>query len=258
MPIIKDTLREYRYNEVKKKHDKYFVTYHPINRKKEKFASLNIIFTQLVNIKEIANIMEMEFDKWISKYPLPIMVSSFDEKGDPISLKDTKESNHLVGYLNKESNRVVKYWNMKALPEEQLADVDIDLVYKGLSYEKRDDIERNSETRIRDKKRIVKFIDTSLFLWLAISVSIAFIGWRSFFVGTIAFFYSVYRAIRRFLKLKGYKTKREKDDQENMRKMKHYNYHCERNPEGFKRLIAENFEEDEKERIKKEKESINN
>lgn len=40
--------------------------------------------------------------------------------------------------------------------------------------------------------------------------------------------------------------------------MNHYYYHCERNPKGFRRLRAENFEEDEKERIKQERESIKN
>lgn len=84
MPIIKNTLREYRYNEVKKKHDKYFVTYHPINRKKDEFAILSITFTQIADDKKVANIMEEELDKWISEYPLPIMVTSYDNKGDNI------------------------------------------------------------------------------------------------------------------------------------------------------------------------------
>lgn len=258
MSVIKRTFRKYKYNEVRKKHDKYFVTYYPINRKKEKFASLHITFTQLVDSKEATNIMEKEFDKWISQYPLPIMVTSFDDKGDVISFKNNKESNHLIGYLNKESNRVIKYWDMKPFPKVQLTDAYINLVYNGLSYKKRDDIEKESETWIKDKRRIVKFVDTTLILWLIISVVIAFLGWRSLLVGTTAFIYSLYRTIRRFLKLKGCKTKREKDDQENMRKMNHYYYHCERNPKGFRRLIAENFEEDEKERIKKERESIKN
>ena len=256
MSIIKNIHREYKYDEIRKKHDKYFVIYYPVNRKKEKFASLHIIFTQLVDNKEATNIMEKELDKWISQYPLPIMVTSFDDKRDVITFKNNKESNHLIGYLNKESNRVIKYWDMKPLPEVQLTDAYINLVYNGLSYKKRDDIEKESETGKKAKRRIVRFVDTTLFLWLVISVLIAFLGWRSILVGTIAFIYSLYRTIRRFLKLKGCKTKREKDDQENMRKMNHYYYHCERNPKGFRRLIAENFEEDEKERVKKERKII--
>lgn len=166
----------------------------------------------------------------------------------------------MIGYLNKESNRVVKIWNIEALPDGLLYDdnVDIDLVYKGLSYKRRADIEKDNETRIKDKRRIKKFVYITLLLWLIISVIIAFLGWRSFWIGIIAFAYSIVQIIKRFLRLKGYKTQREKDDQENMRKMKHYYYHCERNPESFRRLRAENFEEDEKERIKKEIKSIKN
>lgn len=80
MSIIKKTLREYKYNEIKKKHDKYFVTYHPINRKTQKFASLSITFTELVDIKEIANIMEEELDKWMSKFPLPLKLTLLMKK----------------------------------------------------------------------------------------------------------------------------------------------------------------------------------
>ncbi len=56
-----------------------------------------------------------------------------------------------------------------------------------------------------------------------------------------AIIYSLYKIIRRFLKLKGYKTKHEKDEEQKMNKMRHYFYHCERNPEGFLRLKSENY-----------------
>lgn len=260
MSIIKNTLREYIYNDIKKKYDKYFVIYYPINLKNEKIAKLEIVFTELVDNNEVINVMEEEFDKWISKYPLPIMVISFDAKGDIINLKDTK--NYLAGYLNKESNKVIKSWSLKVLPEDELIDSDINLTYKELSYSRRTCIEKNNEEKIRkrvkENKEIKIFFDTTLLLWLAIVIAIALLGLKSFLVGAAACFYSIYRAIRRFCFKKGCKTKTEKKEEEKMSRMKHYYYHCERNPEGFRSLIAENFEEDEKERIKKERESIKN
>lgn len=260
MSVMKNIYREKIFNDIKKNHDKYFVTYRPINSTKDEFAILSIIFIQLVDNKEIASIMEEELHIWISKYPLPIMVTSYDNKSDGIYLKDIKESNHLVGYINKENNKVVKTWNIEGLPDGLLYDdnVDIDLIYEGLSYKKRDDIEMGSNETVKEKIRIKKLVDAGVILWLVISVIIAFLGWRSFWVGAAAFIYSLYRAVRRFFKLKGYKTKREKEDQEKTRKMNHYYYHCERNPKGFRRLRAENFEEVEKERIKKERENIKN
>lgn len=70
-------------------------------------------------------------------------------------------------------------------------------------------------------------------------------------VATLAFCYSLYKILKRYLELKGFKTKRQREKNEIERKMKHYYYHCERNPEGFLRLKAENFrkwEEEEKEK----------
>lgn len=214
MSNIKNIYRIYIYDEIEKKHDKYFVTYRPINSKKDEFAILSIIFPQLVDNKEIANIMEEELHIWISKYPLPIMVTSYDNKSDHIYLKDIKESNHLVGYINKENNKVVKTWNIEALPDGLLYNdnVDIDLIYEGLSYKKREDIEMGSNETVKEKIRIKKLVDAGVILWLVISVIIAFLGWRSFWVGAAAFFYSLYRTVRRFLKLKGYKTNTEKEN----------------------------------------------
>ncbi len=40
--------------------------------------------------------------------------------------------------------------------------------------------------------------------------------------------------------------------------MRHYFYHCERNPEGFARLKVENFEREAKEQTLKEAEALRN
>lgn len=47
-------------------------------------------------------------------------------------------------------------------------------------------------------------------------------------------------------------TPREEEKGEKQRKMDHYFYHCERNPDGFARLKIENFEKDAGERVRAE------
>ncbi len=38
--------------------------------------------------------------------------------------------------------------------------------------------------------------------------------------------------------------------------MRHHHYHCTKNPEGFRRLLAENIDKEAAERIRKEDEEL--
>ena len=75
-------------------------------------------------------------------------------------------------------------------------------------------------------------------VYLLLQQFVALVGWVAFGIGvlqllvvTIKHFGNPYKWIP------GYKKKKEKE-----RKEAHFIYHCERNPEGFARLRAENFE----------------
>ena len=101
MSAIKRIWREYIRDEIKEKNDKYFVTYHPINLKNDKFATLHIIFTKPIEINEIAEVMEEELDIWLLRYSLPIMVISFDEKEDKFHLGTIRGQMNLLVTLMK-------------------------------------------------------------------------------------------------------------------------------------------------------------
>jgi hypothetical protein len=51
-------------------------------------------------------------------------------------------------------------------------------------------------------------------------------------------------------------TKRRKEEELEERLKDHYYYHCQMNPEGFKRLMLENLEKMEKDSIANEAESL--
>lgn len=259
MSIIQNIWREHIYDKIKENRNKYFVEYSPINLKSSYFAELNIVFTTDMEKQQIISIMENELELWISKFQLPIKVSAFNGKGDLIYLREIKSNNFLFGYIkNGDINKSWDSLSKEYIPPKQLKKKYINRIYKDLSYTKRSEKEKEANENLKEKRNMKRFLDLSLILWLLTSVIIAVLSWLNFSVGAIAFLYSIYQATRRFLKLKGYKTKKEQIEQEKLRKMEHYYYHCERNPESFRRLKNENFEKKQRESIKKEKENIIN
>ena len=88
----------------------------------------------------------------------------------------------------------------------------------------------------------------SLILWIIIPLAIIILGFTSFYIGLSLFIISLLKLFVTYIKLfgnperwiPGYKEKTEK-----RRKMEHYYYHCELNPDGFTKLKLENFEKEE-------------
>ena len=65
---------------------------------------------------------------------------------------------------------------------------------------------------------------------------------------------SLWQATVKGLKLSGKwrELPKERQTRDDEARMRHHHYHCERNPEGFLRLKLENFEREERERIRTE------
>jgi len=256
MSNIKKIWREYIWQDLKEDRDDYYVIYHPINLKNCNFAQLDIIFIASVSVNELALIMEKEFDIWISRFPLPLMVTTFDRKGDKISLDSIKPNSELIGYVEKSTNKIIKTW--ERMPDSIFPRIedDIIMVYKGLSYKTVEQKEQECDNYIKEKRNYKCFINITLISWIIITIVIAFLGWKNYWVGMAAFLYSFYKAIRQVFKIIGFRTKKDSEKDEKDRKMKHYYYHCELNPEGFRKLVSENVGKELEEEIKKEKRSL--
>ncbi|QOY35300.1 hypothetical protein AWH56_021825 [Anaerobacillus isosaccharinicus] len=259
MSKINAIWREYIWEEITENRVNYYVEYHPVNLKSLKFAQLDLVYTLDVKTDEIVKNMEYELNLWLKRFPLPLLVMAFDKSGDKISLSNVKPNSELIGYIDTKPNRIIKSWNKisdNELPIEQTKDENISKVYQGLAYIKREQKEREANHKIDEAKKIKKFIDISLFSWIAFSIIIAYLGWQNYYVGAIAFVYTLYKSLERFWKIKeGRDRKSIEKDNKNM-KMRHYYYHCELNPKGFERLKAENFKKEEEERIRAKKEKI--
>ena len=123
----------------------------------------------------------------------------------------------------------------------------------GILYEHRMPCEPEKDKMHRETRRKVKTIRIIVFIgWIFVPLLILILGVTSAFVGWIAFGFGLCKVAIEGVKLfgnpdkwiPGHKEKREREA-----KIRHYTYHCDRNPEGFIRLRAENFrkqiEEDE-------------
>jgi hypothetical protein len=73
-------------------------------------------------------------------------------------------------------------------------------------------------------------------------------------LGLVVLIYAFVKATTQALRLTGRlpRSKREREKETKESKMRHYAYHCERNPEAFERLKLENFEREAIEKTKAE------
>ena len=97
---------------------------------------------------------------------------------------------------------------------------------------------------------IDKAVQVIVFIgWIIIPRVITILGFASTIIGTILLVISLFKIAIKGVEFFGDPDKwipEHKEKAEKKRKMDHYYYHCERNPEGFMRLKFENFDgEDE-------------
>lgn len=258
MSIINQIWRKNIWKEIKEDRVSYYVNYNPINLRNHNFANLQLVFTETLKTEQIAVLMENELKLWITRFPLPIMVTSFDAKGDLISLEQSRPNNELIGYILLDTNEIIASWDKPydELKQINISDEHLNRIYQGLPYETREEKEQGIVKDIKEKRKIKQFVDITLLIWLGISILIAFLGWKNYWVGAGAFVYTLYKTIRRGLQLIGYKTRKELEISEVEGKKEHCYYHCELNSIGFAKLKAENFERQEREQIQLEKEMI--
>lgn len=85
-------------------------------------------------------------------------------------------------------------------------------------------------------------------------LGVAVLEWSSDLLGLVVLGYAFAKAIIHALRLTGHlpKSTREREKEAQELRMRHHHYHCERNPESFERLKAENFRREEIARTKAE------
>lgn len=245
---------ELHFDSMKESRGWYFVEYSP------PIAGNPFALVQLTILSEldaadsgrIAAAMEQELSRWLEKYGVSVMISAFDAKGDLISLKP---SSHLMGRKN-ELGQVDKIWGL--LESKELPPLSSDIlqaIYHDIPFRTIEEIRAVADSSLKRRKFAFRVAIALLILWLVvIPVTIELLGVANPVIGVLVLIYSLWKAFVQFMKLLGRwpEGRKEKEQSERKRRMEHYFWHCERNPEGFQRLKIENLERKEREQTVRE------
>lgn len=260
-PPVGDVMRsdegKLYFDTVKEDRGGFFVEYRPPSPG-YRFASLQLVFAEYTEREIVAETMESEARAWLRRYPVAVMVSAFDNTGRLITLNPVKPCDHLLAFLRDAESEPIRTWRL--LQDSEPPSKPLNQAYLRRTYS---DIPHKTGVELRrDAEKHAKALQIGwllLFVWLVlVPVAVAILGFASVWVGAAALTYSLLKALVQALKMTGKwpKSAHERQREEEELRMRHHHYHCERNPEAFLKLRAENFENEERERIRQEAQEI--
>jgi hypothetical protein len=223
------------------------------------FASLQLTIIEPSGQERVAAAMERELPLWLKQYPVPVMVSSFDEAGNLNRIEPARPCNHLFGWLDPTTNVVTSHWRIVAsdeFPPPHWSLADLRAIYRDIPAR----TSRELKHAARSRQRSLRFGWWIFFLWAAVvPVVIILVEFNApAWLAWAALFYSLARAYIKAMRLLGWwpASHSETATTEEERRMHHHHYHCERNPEGFHRLVSENLKREAREQIRREAEAL--
>ena len=252
---------ELRFESLKEARDWYFVEYAPpIVGNPFAIVQLTILsYKNSADRVRITSAMEEELSNWLQRYPLPVMVFSFNAAGDLISFEPQKPSNHLMGRQN-DTGEIESVWgSFESIELPPISPEALRAIYHDIPCKTGQEIALENEkeqNRLLQGMRVLRIL---LVLWLVIiPAGIAYLGFANPLVGKIALAYSLLMALVQLLKIfgKGPQTQRAKEKAADDLVKNHHHYHCKMNPEGFIRLKIENFDREEREKTLKEAQEL--
>lgn len=236
----------------------YFVEYRPPITGYQ-FATLQLVILEKgKGPEEIAVSMEAELVIWLERYPIPIMVSAFDDSGDVVRLEKSRGCNYLIGYIDGQTHKVVREWRLltkEELPRDALDTSYLQKIYSQIPFKTKQQLREEAQ----QKAKHLRLGWWVVFVWaVVVPAGVAILEWWSDWLGVAVLLYSLYKAVEKALRLVGkwHKSKVEIQKEAEEARMRHHHYHCACNPEGFERLKVENFERWAREQIREEALSI--
>lgn len=219
------------------------------------FATISLTIIEPAEPAAVAEAMESELSGWLARYPVPIMVSAFDIKSDLIDLTAVREFSHLFGWRAQGADTVEVHWRLvqsTELPTLDLTSSALRRIYADVPYETGGDLRQGAAKQQRTT-RLLQVLVFACFIvvpgaWLVMEFNAP--RWLEWGV----LLYGLSQLYIHALKLTGLWPKTAADqaaDEEQLRQ-RHHHYHCERNPEGFRRLVAENVERESREQTMRE------
>lgn len=247
------------FEKVKIHRDWYFVEYSP-PIESFPFATVDLTILNSVEKTKVVEAMESESKIWLARYPIPVMVSAFDNKESLIHLDPVRDCNYLMGYLPKNQQPPIFHW--RSLYGEELSNDALNRIFLKKIYHDIPFRTWTSEDVKRVEKENVQMVLTAwliLFVWLvAIPLTVIILGETSVWIAKMVLAYSLWKVFVQVMKLLGKwkKSPTEIEQEREKQEMKHHHYHCKKNPLGFLRLKNENFEKETEERVRKEADAL--
>lgn len=250
LPVGPDDIR---FASIKEDRDWYFIEYYP-PLPGYRFSILQLSILEPRNGDEIATAMEHEATAWVSRYPVPLMATAFTLDGSVLSLLNARPINHLFAWSETTMAKTILRWEI--VKDDELPTVALDRnylkqIFLGIPYKTGQEIRAAADKHFATL-RLGWWL---VFVWaVVVPLMVAVLEWWSDLLGLVVLTYAFVKAAIQALCLTGHlpRSKREREKEAEESKMRHYTYHCERNPEAFERLKLENFEREAIEKTKAE------
>jgi hypothetical protein len=244
---------EISFASIKEDRGWYYVKYSP-PIKNYRFSMLQLSIVDARDIGTIAAAMESEAGDWLRRYPVPLMATAFSADGGVLSLSGVRPIDHLMAWLEPGNPSPVLRWKLIdndglpgiALNREALRNIFTDVPYK---------------TGGEIQAEVAKWAASQragwwlVFVWaVVVPLGVAVLEWWSDLLGLVVLGFAFVKAAIEALRLTGRlpKSARQRKRETEDLRMRHHHHHCERNPEAFERLKAENFRREEIERTNAE------
>lgn len=222
-----------------------------------RFAWVRLVFHSGTTPDAARSRMEAEAAAWTERYAVPVMVFASDEKGDTVVVSDSLEHNNLIAWRHPDGY-LEKHWkllNDEELPADALSHDYLLKVYNDVPYRTDKEVKDQANRKWQQRRKELRIGIGIIFGWaVVVPAAVAVLGWANPIIGLLVTLYALGKAGRQGGLMLGWfkPSAMEKEKREKERRMRHYYYHCERNSKGFQRVIAENFEKDERQRIESE------
>lgn len=244
---------EIRFGSLKEDRGWYFVEYAP-PIPNYRFSTLSVCVVDVQAAQLVASAIESEAREWLSRYPVPVMATAFSADGIVFSLKGVRATNDLIAWPDSESSTPILRWEL--VKDEVLPDVALDRSFLTKIFA---NVPSKSGAQIQNE--VAKEVAARkvgwwlVFVWaVMVPLGVAVLEWSSDLLGLVVLAYAFVKALIQALRLTGHlpKSAQEREKKAQDLRMRHHHYHCERNPEAFERLKAENFRREEIARTKAE------
>ena len=242
-----------RFGSLKEDRNWYFVEYSPPTTN-DPFSLLQLSVVEERDAQTVATAMETEAREWLSRYPVPVMVTAFSADGSVFSLKDVRPIDNLMAWLESADSEPILRWELvmnDVLPDVALNREFLKKIFANVP----------SKTGAEIRQQVAKEMAARkvgwwlVFVWaVLVPLGVAVLEWWSDLLGLVVLGYAFVKAAIHALRLTGHlpKSRRQREKEAEDLRMRHHHYHCERNPEAFGRLKAENFRHEEIARTKAE------